>query len=93
LLSQEQVGSFDNILEVGLALRVDELADVGDVDGFGTVEIVSSNHAFKWKPIPSTARDEDVGLEAQVGAIPEVNAIRNQFSSYKDKSITKSIRG
>lgn len=32
LLGQEQVGALDDILEVGLALGIDESRHVGDVD-------------------------------------------------------------
>jgi len=35
LLSEEEVGSLDDDLEVGLSLRVEESGDVGDVDRFG----------------------------------------------------------
>ena len=34
LLREEQVGALDNVLEVRLALGVDERGDVGDVDSF-----------------------------------------------------------
>lgn len=36
LLGEEQVGALDDVLEVGLALGVDQRSDVGDVDSLGT---------------------------------------------------------
>jgi hypothetical protein len=42
LLGEEQVGSFDNVFEVRFSIRVDEIADIGDIDGFGSVDIQSA---------------------------------------------------
>ena len=36
LLCQEQIGPFDNVLEMRLALVIDERRDIGDIDGFGS---------------------------------------------------------
>lgn len=64
-LSDKEVGSLDQVLEVGNSLRVPELRDVGDVDRLGT----------------SSARHEDVGLVAEVSAVAEVGSIGDDFSS------------
>ena len=68
MLSEEQVGTLDDVLEVGLALGVEEAGDVGDVDGFGT----------------TTAGDEEVGLVTEVSSIAEVGAIRNDLAGYEE---------
>jgi hypothetical protein len=64
LLREEEVRAFDDVLEVGLALGVDERGDVGDVDGLGT----------------ATAGNEDVGLEAEVGTVTEVSSVDDEFA-------------
>ena len=66
LLCEEQVGALDDILEVRLALRVDERRDVGDVNGLGA----------------STARDEEIGFEPEMSGVPEVGAVDDNLSSY-----------
>lgn len=55
---------------MGLALGVDERGDVGDVDGLGA----------------ATAGNEDVGLEAEVGAVAEVGSVDNKFASCREIS-------
>lgn len=64
LLREEQVRSLDNILEVRLAVRVDESSDVRDVDSLRT----------------ASAGNEDVRLEAQVGAVTEVGSINDDLT-------------
>lgn len=49
---------------MGLAIRVDQLVDVGDVDGLGS----------------STARNEQVGLDSEVEVVSEVGSIGNDLS-------------
>ena len=52
-LRDEQVGALDNVLEVALALGVEQLVDVGQVDRLRS----------------TSTRDEHVGLEAKVGEV------------------------
>lgn len=65
MLGEEQVGTLDNVLEMRLALRVDELIDVGDVDRFR----------------PTTARNEKVGLDAEVEGISERSTVGDNLAS------------
>ena len=53
LLSDEQVGSLHNVLEVTLALGVEQLVDVGQVDRLRS----------------TSTRNEHVGLEAKMGEV------------------------
>ena len=71
LLREEEVGAFDNVLEVRLAVGVNERGDVRDVDGLGA----------------TTAGDEDVGLEAEVGTIPEVGSVNDELASYDEMGV------
>ena len=82
MLGQEQVGTLDNVLEVRLALLVDQLADVRNIDRLRSKYILSSqSDALNWYHVPSTARYKDVGLVTQMSAVPKVGAICNQFTS------------
>jgi len=67
LLSEEQVGAFDDVLEVRLALGVKETGDVGDVDGFEA----------------TTAGYKEVGLVPEVSGVAEIGAVRNDFAAYE----------
>ena len=64
LLGDEQVGSLDNVLEVALALGVEKLVDVGQVDSLGS----------------TSTRHEHVGLETEVGGVPKGQAIGNDLA-------------
>jgi len=39
--------------------------------------------------LPSTARNEQVSLEPEVSRVPEICAIQNGFSGWKDKNQTR----
>ena len=67
LLREEEVRAFDDVLEVRLALGIDERGDVGDVDGLGT----------------AAAGNEDVRLEAEVGTVAEIGSVDNELASCK----------
>lgn len=67
LLGEKQVGTLDNVLEVRLALRVDELVDIGNVDGFGS----------------TTAGNEKVGLDAEVEGISERGTVGDNLAGYR----------
>lgn len=43
LLGEEQVGSLHDVLEVGLALRINQGSHIGDIDGLGTIMTRISN--------------------------------------------------
>lgn len=46
LLREEQVGTFDNVLEMRLALRVNKGSDIRDVDSLRSAQIrLNSQHA------------------------------------------------
>jgi len=68
LLGEEQVGALDDVLEVRLALGVEEAGDVGDVDSLGT----------------TTAGNEEVGLVAEVSSVAEIRAIGNDRASCEE---------
>lgn len=67
MLGEKQVGTLDNVLEVRLALRVDELVDIGNVDGFGS----------------TTAGNEKVGLDAEVEGISERGTVGDNLAGYR----------
>ena len=64
-MSDKEVGSLDEVLEVGDSLRVPELRDVRNVDRLGT----------------SSTRHEDVGLVTEVSSVAEVCSVGDDFSS------------
>jgi len=67
LLRQEEVGTLHNVLEVGLALGIDERSHVGDVDRFRS----------------ATARHKQISLEAQMSTISEIGAIEDNLARYR----------
>lgn len=67
LLGEEQVGAFDDVLEMGLAVGVDELGNVGNVDGFGT----------------TTTGNKEVGLDAEVEVVSEFSTIGDDFTAWQ----------
>jgi hypothetical protein len=64
LLGKEQIGTLDDVLEVGLALRVDKVRDVRDVDGLGS----------------STTGYKEVGLDSEMEVVSEISSIRNDLA-------------
>jgi hypothetical protein len=64
LLCEEQVGAFDDILEIWLAIRVDQVRYIGNVDGF-------------WS---TTTGHKEIGLDSEVEVVSEISSIRNDFS-------------
>lgn len=67
LLGEEEVGTLDNVLEVGLALGIDETRDIRDVDGFGT----------------TTTGDKEVALDAEVEAVTELGAVGDNLARWE----------
>jgi len=83
LLGNEQVGTFNDVLEVGLSVVVNQARNIGDVNSLGT-ERQHETEMFKIldrKHLPTTARHEDISLEPQVSIVPEVGTIGNNLSS------------
>jgi len=64
LLGKEQVGALDNVLEVWLALSVDEVRDVRDIDCLGS----------------TTAGYEEVGLDSEMEVVSEIGSIGNDLA-------------
>lgn len=65
LLRKEEVGTFDDVLEVWLAITVDQVGNVGDVDSF-------------WS---TTTWDKQVGLDSEVEVVSEICTVWNDLSS------------
>lgn len=86
LLSQKEVRALYDILEVRFALVVDQRRHVGDVDRLRATGLIISNYILaerkRTKDVPSTTRNQEIGLEPQVGTIPEVRSIRDKLARY-----------
>ena len=64
MLGEEQVGPFDDVLEVWLALGVDKVRDVRNVDCLGS----------------TTAGYEEVGLDSEMEVVSEIGSIGNDLA-------------
>jgi hypothetical protein len=90
LLREEQVRALHNVLEVWLAIRVDERGHIRDVDSLRTVFITKNQKGWgaalemNGHP-PSTTRNKQISPEPQMRAIPEIRAIQNHFPSFFKK--------
>jgi len=67
LLGEEQVGAFNNVLEVWLALGVDKVRNVRDVDCLGS----------------STTGHKEIGLDSEMEVVSEISSIGNDLAGYK----------
>jgi hypothetical protein len=67
LLREEEVGTLNYVLEVGLAIGIEKVRNVGDVDSFGT----------------ASARDEEVGLDTEVEGVTEVGPVGDDLAGRK----------
>ena len=65
LLRQEEIGTFHDILEVRLAIRVDKSGNIGNIDGFRT----------------SATWNEQICLEPEVRRVSEVSPVQYYFAS------------
>ena len=84
MLREEEVRALDDEPEVRFALRVNERGNVRDVDGLGACE-VNASIVFTMVDVsylPTTARNEQVRLEPQVRAIPEVGTVDDNLTRY-----------
>jgi hypothetical protein len=66
LLSDEQVGTLDDVLVGGLSVGIDEVGDVADVDGGRS----------------TTARHEDVGLDTEVEFVAELGSVWDDLAAW-----------
>ena len=64
LLRKEQVGALDDVFKVGLAVAVDQVGDVADVDRLGA----------------TAAGHKQVGLDAEVEAVAELGPVRDNLA-------------
>ena len=64
MLGKEQVGALDNVLEVWLALGVDKVRDVRDVDRFGS----------------ATTGYKEIGLDSEMEVVSEISSIGNDLA-------------
>jgi len=64
LLGKEQVGALDDVLEVWLALWVDQVVDVRDVDGLGS----------------TTTGNKEIGLDSEMEVVSEISSVGNDFA-------------
>jgi hypothetical protein len=64
LLGKEQVGALDDVLEVWLALGIDKVRDVRDVDRFGS----------------STTWYEEICLDSEMEVVSEISSIGNDLA-------------
>jgi hypothetical protein len=63
-LREEQVGTLDDVLEVRFALGINQTSNIRDVDGFGA----------------SATRYKKVCLKPQMGPVPEICAVEDDFA-------------
>jgi hypothetical protein len=73
LLGKEQVGALDNVLEVWLALGVDKVRDVRDIDCLGS---------------PTTGYKE-IGLDSEMEVVSEISSIGNDLAGYRSATTTE----
>ena len=86
LLGKEEVGTFDDVLEMRFAVGIHELRDIGDIDCFRSVKKNSGIRVAFARDrmdlgLPSTTRNEDVRLVAKVSDISEVGTVGYNLSS------------
>lgn len=65
LLGKEQIGALDDVLEVWLALWVDKVVDVRDVDGLGS----------------TTTGNKEIGLDSEMEVVSEISSVRDDLAS------------
>lgn len=65
MLGKEQVGAFDDILEIWLAVRIDQVRYIRDVDGF-------------WS---TTTWHKEIGLDSEMEVVSEIRSIGNDLAS------------
>jgi len=70
LLGKEQVGAFDDVLEVWLALSVDKIRDVRDVDCLGS----------------TTTGYEEICLDSEMEVVSEVSSVGNDLAGLESAS-------
>ena len=82
MLCEEQVRAFDDVLEVGLALRIHQSRNVGDVDSFRSKINKSALASIQItaRYIPSTTRHEKVCLEPEMSAIAEIRTVHDDLA-------------
>jgi len=64
LLGEEQVGPFDDVLEVWLALGIDKVGNVRDVDCLGS----------------TTTGHKEVGLDSEMEVVSEISSVGNDLA-------------
>ena len=67
MLGEEQVGAFDDVLEVWLALGVDKVRDVRNVDCLGS----------------TTTGHKEICLDSEMEVVSEISSIGNDLAGYK----------
>lgn len=65
MLGKEQVGALDDVLEVWLALWVDKVVDIRDVDGLGS----------------ATTGYKEIGLDSEMEVVSEISSVRDDLAS------------
>jgi hypothetical protein len=75
LLGKEQVGALDNVLEVWLALGVDKVRDVRDIDCLGS----------------STTGYKEIGLDSEMEVVSEISSIGNDLAGYWSATTAEEI--
>lgn len=75
-MRKEEVGTLDDVLEVGLAITVDQVGDVGNVDSF-------------WS---TTTWDKQVGLDSEVEVVSEICTVGDDLSSYTMSAVSSGIQ-
>ena len=73
MLGKEQVGALNDVLEVWLALGVDKVRNVRDVDCLGS----------------STAGHKEIGLDSEMEVVSEISSIGNDLSGWESASPTE----
>lgn len=77
MLGEEQVRTFDDVLEVWLALGVDEVCNVRDIDCLGS----------------TTTGHKEIGLDSEVEVVSEISSIGNDFAGCRSASATNGKHG